>query len=258
MDLTIKNQRFLVCGAGSGFGKAVAETLCREGGLVLGVSRSEAPLKKLKDEFPGQFSYLSGDLREGAILDAVTRAADGKPLHGVVINAGGPPAKSALETTMDDWDEAYRLVIRWKIDLASRIIPGMINQGYGRILFIESQSVKQPIPNLVLSNAMRMAVVGYAKTLSREVASKGITVNVLAPGSHNTPAIERIVKNRSESAGVSMDEARKQVEATIPVGRMGEADEIASLATWLLSDHAGYVTGQTISHDGGSVNGVFG
>lgn len=258
MDLTIKNKRFLVCGAGSGFGKAVAETLCREGALVLGVSRSEAPLKKLEGEFPGQFSYLTGDLREGAILDAVTGALDGNPLHGAVINAGGPPAKGALETTMDDWDEAYRLVIRWKIDLVSRIIPGMINQGYGRILFIESQSVKQPIPNLVLSNAMRMAVVGYAKTLSREVASKGITVNILAPGSHNTPAIERIVKNRSESAGVSMDEARKQMEATIPVGRMGEADEIASLAAWLLSDHAGYVTGQTISHDGGSVSGVFG
>ncbi|TVQ14028.1 MAG: SDR family NAD(P)-dependent oxidoreductase, partial [Balneolaceae bacterium] len=221
MDLNIKKQRFLVCGAGSGFGKAVAKTLCREGALVLGVSRSEAPLKKLEDEFPGQFSYQAGDLRDASVMDSVAGVLSGEPLHGAVINAGGPPAKGALETTMDDWDEAYQLVIRWKIDLVSRIIPGMINKGYGRILFIESQSVKQPIPNLVLSNAMRMAIVGYAKTLAREVAAKGVTVNVLAPGSHNTPAIERIVKNRSETAGVSLAEARKLMEAGIPVGRMG-------------------------------------
>lgn len=258
MNLNLKNQRFLVCGAGSGFGKAIAETLCKEGAFVLGVSRSEEPLKKMQAAYPEQFSYLTGDLRKTAVLDAITAAVDGRPLHGVVINAGGPPAKGALETTMDDWDEAYQLVIRWKIDLVSRIVPKMTGQGYGRILFIESQSVKQPIPKLVLSNAMRMAVVGYAKTLSGEVAPKGVTVNVLAPGSHNTPAIERIVKNRSESAGITPAEARKRMELDIPVGRMGTADEIASLAAWILSDHAGFVTGQTLSHDGGNIAGVFG
>lgn len=258
MNLNLKNQRFLVCGAGSGFGKAIAETLCKEGAFVIGVSRSEEPLKKLQAEYPEQLSYLTGDLRETAVLDAVTRAVDGKPLHGAVINAGGPPAKGALETTMNDWDEAYQLVLRWKIDLVSRVVPKLTDQGYGRILFIESQSVKQPIPNLVLSNAMRMAVVGYAKTLSGEVAPKGVTVNVLAPGSHNTPAIERIVRNRSESAGITPAEARKRMELDIPVGRMGTADEIASFAAWILSDHAGFVTGQTVSHDGGNIAGVFG
>lgn len=258
MNLKLKNQRFLVCGAGSGFGKAIAETLCKEGAFVLGVSRSEEPLNTLQAAYPEQFSYLTGDLRETTVLDVVTAAVDGIPLHGAVINAGGPPAKGALETTMNDWDEAYQLVVRWKIDLVSRIAPKMTGQGYGRILFIESQSVKQPIPMLVLSNAMRMAVVGYAKTLSLEVAANGVTVNVLAPGSHNTPAIERIVKNRSETAGVSLAEARKQMEAGIPVGRMGEAEEIASLAVWILSDHAGFVTGQTVGHDGGNIAGVFG
>ncbi|MFU8859793.1 MAG: SDR family oxidoreductase [Cyclonatronaceae bacterium] len=258
MDLNLENQRFLVCGAGSGFGKAIAQTLCNEGAFVLGVARSADSLNKMQAAYPEQFSYLSGDLRETSVLEAITRAANEKSLHGAVINAGGPPAKGALDTTMNEWDEAYRLVLRWKIDLVGRILPGMINQGYGRILFIESQSVKQPIPNLVLSNAMRMAVVGYAKTLSVEVAHDGVTVNVLAPGSHNTPAIERIVKNRSETAGVSLAEARKQMEAGIPVGRMGKAEEIASLAAWLLSDHAGFVTGQTVSHDGGNIAGVFG
>ncbi|MCA1803482.1 MAG: SDR family oxidoreductase [Rhodothermaceae bacterium] len=258
MDLNLKNQRFLVCGAGSGFGKAIAETLCKEGAFVSSVSRSEEPMKKLQASYPHLFSYITGDLRETAVLDAVSDSVAEKTLHGAVINAGGPPAKGALDTTMNDWDAAYQLVLRWKIDLVSRIVPKMTDQGYGRILFIESQSVKQPIPNLVLSNAMRMAVVGYAKTLSGEVASKGVTVNVLAPGSHNTPAIERIVTNRSESAGITPAEARKRMELDIPVGRMGTADEIASLAAWILSGHAGFVTGQTVSHDGGNIAGVFG
>jgi 3-oxoacyl-[acyl-carrier protein] reductase len=258
MDLMIKAQNFLVCGAGSGMGRAIAEALCNEGAYVFGIARSEDGLKSLREQFPDNFIWLAGDLRHSKTLDAVVEQALRKPLHGAVINAGGPPAKAALETTMDDWDEAYKLVVRWKIDLVNRLIPKMAGQSYGRILFIESQSVKQPIPNLVLSNAMRMAVVGYAKTLSLEVASKGITVNVLAPGSHNTPAIERIVKNRSEKTGISLQEARRQMETSIPVGRMGEADEIASLASWLLSPHAGYVTGQTVGHNGGNVQGVFG
>jgi 3-oxoacyl-[acyl-carrier protein] reductase len=258
MDLKIKAQNFLVCGAGNGMGKAIAEALCNEGAYVFGVARTEDGLNRLREQFPDNFIYLTGDLRDNITLDAVAKQAVRKPLHGAVINAGGPPAKAALDATMDDWDDAYKLVVRWKIDLVSRIIPKMADQKYGRILFLESQSVKQPIPSLVLSNAMRMAIVGYAKTLSREVAPMGITVNVLAPGSHNTRAIERIVKNRSEEAGITIQEARKRMENNIPVGRMGEAEEIASLATWLLSGNSGYVTGQTVGHDGGSVQGVFG
>jgi 3-oxoacyl-[acyl-carrier protein] reductase len=258
MDLKIKAHNFLVCGAGNGMGNAIAEALCHKGAYVFGTARTEDGLARLREQFPDNFIYLAGDLRENEILEAVATQAVRKPLHGAVINAGGPPVMSALESSMDDWDDAYRLVVRWKIDLVSRIVPKMMDQEYGRILFIESKCVKQPIPNLVLSNAMRMAIVGYGKTLSQEVARKGVTVNILAPGSHNTRAIERIVKNQSESSGLSLQETRKRMEANIPVGRMGEADEIASLATWLLSGHAGYVTGQTIGHDGGSVGGVFG
>jgi 3-oxoacyl-[acyl-carrier protein] reductase len=253
MDLGLKNQYFLVCGAGSGFGRAIAESLCSEGARVLGVSRSEAPLEELKSRFPEQFSYLAGDLQDEGVLARVVDEAGRDTLHGAVINAGGPPVGSALDTPMEEWDKAWRLVVRWKIDLVRQIVLRMAENGYGRLLFVESQTVKQPIPGLVLSNALRMAIAGFAKTLSLEVAGRGVTVNLIAPGSHNTAAIERVVLHRSKQHGISTEEARRQMEAAIPVGRMGEARELASLATWLLSANAGFVTGQVMVHDGGNV-----
>ena len=111
---------------------------------------------------------------------------------------------------------------------------------------------------MVLSNAFRAGVTGYAKSLANELAPKGVTVNVLAPGSHETPAIERVINSKSKVEDISYDVAKSGLEQNIPVGRMGKAEELASLAAWLLSEHSGYVTGQTISHDGGSVSGLFG
>src|SRR5699024_1453630 len=151
-----------------------------------------------------------------------------EPLHGAVVNAGGPPALSPLETAIYDWDEAYKNVMRWKIELVLRLVSYFTPNQYGRLLFIESQSVKQPIPSLVLSNAFRAGVVGFAKSLAEEVAKEGVAVNVLAPGSHNTPAIERLIKKRSEDTGTSMEEVRGEMEKAIPVGRMGEPEELAS------------------------------
>ncbi|WP_255702660.1 SDR family oxidoreductase [Antarcticibacterium sp. 1MA-6-2] len=135
-----------------------------------------------------------------------------------------------------------RSVLRWKVELVLRLLPIFQKQQYGRILFLESQSVKQPIPSLVLSNSFRAGVVGFAKTLALEIAKMGITVNVLAPGSHETPAIERVIQKRSEDSGKSQEEMRRKLAEDIPVGRMGKAEEFASLATWLLSPLSGYVT----------------
>ncbi len=117
---------------------------------------------------------------------------------------------------------------------------------------------KQPIPSLVLSNSFRAGIVGFAKSLSQEIADKGVTVNVLAPGAHDTPAIERVIKKKVQNSDKSKEEVRKEMEAAIPVGRFGKAEEISSLAGWLLSPHSSYVTGQTISHDGGAIQGIFG
>ncbi len=258
MDLKIKNQLFLICGASSGFGRAVSEQLLKEGANIIAVARREEKLKELKDDYPEQAQVFTGDLTQESTLDELQTLISQRKLNGVLINAGGPPALSALETSMEQWDQAYENVLRWKVDLTKRLIPIFQKHNYGRILFVESQSIKQPIPSLVLSNSLRAAVAGFAKTLSLEIAKQGITVNLLAPGSHETPAIERVIQKRAEETGKALDEVKADMEESIPVGRMGTGEEFASLASWLLSPHSGYVTGQTISHDGGNIKGLFG
>ncbi|MEX2403772.1 MAG: SDR family NAD(P)-dependent oxidoreductase, partial [Balneolales bacterium] len=175
MDLQIANQLFVVCGATSGFGLAVTRALCQEHANVIGIGRSEEPLLKLENEYNKQFTGISGDLRDEETLGKIDDTLKDKTLNGILLNSGGPPPKAAVDTSLEDWDEAYRLLFRWKVSLIRKLLPIFQHQKYGRILFIESQSVKQPLNNLVLSTAMRAAVVGYAKTLSQEVARDAIT-----------------------------------------------------------------------------------
>jgi len=258
MDLELANQRFVVCGASGGFGRAIAEQLLEEGAKVIAIARRQSKLNELARKYPQTMVCITGDLQKATVHNQIEHMIGSNPLHGIVFNAGGPPTGSALSTTMKQWDKAYHLVLRWKIDLALRLVPRLVSRKYGRVLFIESQSVKQPVEDLVLSNAMRMAVVGFAKTLSHEIASSGVTVNIIAPGSHDSPAIERVVKSIAERNKQSISEAKETISKAIPVGRMGKPEELASLAAWILSPHAGFVTGQTISHDGGNINFVFG
>jgi 3-oxoacyl-[acyl-carrier protein] reductase len=159
---------------------------------------------------------------------------------------------------MEDWDRAYKQVLRWKVDLAHTFLPLFEKNNYGRYLFIESISVKQPVPNLVLSTSLRMAVTGFVKTLSDEIALKGITANVMAPGMHMTPALERVIRKSSEVNGISFEEAKEKIIDNIPVKKTGGVDDFGSLALWLLSPWSSYITGQTISVDGGAVRGAMG
>jgi 3-oxoacyl-[acyl-carrier protein] reductase len=258
MDLKINQQRFIVCGASSGFGEAIANQLLAEGAKVVLVARRGNVLREKFDHFKEQIEIIEGDVTLLGTIDAIAQAAIKEDFQGIVINAGGPSVGTPLQTNMTDWDDAWQLVMRWKIDLSLRLAPILVNKGYGRVLFIESQSVKQPIPTLALSNVFRAGMVGFAKTLAIEIASKGVTVNVLAPGSHDTSAIGRVLTNNSKTKGITYEAAKKELQMKIPVGRFGKPEEIASLAAWLLSPHSSYVTGQTISHDGGVISGLFG
>jgi len=258
MDLKLNDQRFIVCGASSGFGQAIAKQLLIEGAKVVVVARRGDKLQDIFGHFENQTEIIEGSLIYSETLDKIEKTAGKGDFHGIVFNAGGPPTGTPLQTDMKDWDAAWQLVMRWKVDLALRLAPLLVEKEYGRMLFVESKSVKQPLPALTLSNAFRAGVVGFAKTLSTEVAPKGVTVNIMAPGAHDTPAIERVIKNNSSGKGISYEKAREQMEQSIPVRRMGTAEEFASLAAWLLSPHSGYVTGQTISHDGGAIAGLFG
>ncbi len=258
MNLEIKDKYFIVGGAGSGFGKAIAEVLAKEGAIVLAVSRTEDKLIQLVNDFPNNIEYLCGDIMTIEIQKRILNWSEENHISGVVFNAGGPPAGGIEDVNMKMWDEAWYSVVRWKIALAELLLPIFKKQQYGRMLFIESVSVKQPVKNLVLSNTLRPAIVGFAKTLSQEVAGDGITVNILAPGYHSTAAMERLFVKKSEIEGISVKDAQLAFENEIPVGEMGRPEEMASLALWLLSPLSRYVTGQTITHDGGLVNSFFG
>ena len=258
MDLQIEGQLFVVTGSSTGFGRAIAEQLLEEGAKVIVNARGEDKLLELKDRYPESVELLAGDITTDAVISKLQRILTGRKLSGIVINAGGPPAGSFMTTDMMDWDKAYQNILRWKVKLTKELIPLFQDQGYGRILFIESVSVKQPIENLVLSNSLRLAVVGFVKTLSREVAGTGITLNVLAPGYHSTAAMQRLFESKAMLLGISPDEARVEFEKETSTGKLGKPQDFASLAAWLLSPHSGFITGQTISVDGGLVKGIMG
>ncbi len=258
MDLQIADQHFLVGGATSGLGKSVAEALLAEGARVTGVARSEEELHKMADQHGAAFMPHAADLSEESAVAALIKQLAAQPLHGVLINAGGPPAMSALDTKLTDWDHAYQLVLRWKVQLVNGLLPQLLTQEYGRLVFVESRSVKQPLENLVLSNSLRLAVVGWVKTLANEIADRGVTLNIMAPGIHDTPRITSLAKANSAKSGQSVAEAKADFQASIPVGFMGHLADFGSLGSWLLSPHSRYLTGQTISVDGGVISHVFG
>lgn len=253
----------LVFGCSSGFGEAITLHLLKKNYRVTGVSRRRPDYS---GSYPA-FRHLICDVQdEDALqnmLDAFINSlsADNtfaSGLDGLVLNAGGPPTGSASELKYDAYRPAYRLVFEWKVQAVNALLPELKRGGQGRIVFVESQSLKQPVPDLVLSNTMRLAVAGFAKTLSREVADTGLTVNIVAPGSHNTPAIERIIKHKARQQGMPEADVKQEMEQAIPVKRFGEGRELASLVGWLLSPDSSFVTGQTLSHDGGNISYIFG
>lgn len=257
MDLQLKDKLFIVTGASSGFGKAITAMLATEEAQVIAVARGVENLKSLQKEHPA-IEIMPLDMTHPESLNSLIKTIGERDLTGIVVNAGGPPAKAFLETNMEDWDKAYRDILRWKVDLTHIFLPFFEKNNYGRYLYIESMSVKQPVPNLVLSTSLRMAVTGFVKTFSDEIAHRGITANVLAPGYHMTPALERVIRKHSEVAGISFDEAKNEMVNHVPTRTTGSTDDFASLAAWLLSPWSAYITGQTISVDGGAVRGSMG
>lgn len=255
MNPELTDQLFIVGGATSGFGKAIATALLHEGANVIVVARGE---EKLNEQYAttANAEIVAGDITEPEVIEKLKTVVGERQLHGMLVNAGGPPAKTVLETTLNDWDDAYSKILRWKVELTKAFVPAMIKAGYGRIVYVESSSVKQPIENLVLSTSLRLAVVGLVKTLSQEIAKSGVTLNILGPGSHNTPAIDRLYHKKSEQTGLPFADVKQTAIQQIPVGALGEADDFASLAVWLLSRQSRFVTGQTILVDGGAVRGT--
>ena len=258
MDLKLKEKLFLICGATSGLGRGTALNLLSEGAKIIAVARNTEKLDELASLYKSQVIPFPGDISDESVIEELFSLPEINTLQGALINAAGPPAMKFEETTISDWDSAYKTLVRWKVILTGKLLPIFKKNHYGRLLYIESAAVKQPIENLILSNSLRMAVVGMVKSIALDLAGENITLNVLAPGYHETQAVERVVRKRAENHGISYEEAMKGITSGIPSGKMGDPQDFGSLAAWFFSSHSAYITGQTISIDGGVIRYVFG
>ncbi len=246
MDLGLNGARALVTAASKGLGRACAAALAQEGARVFLVSRDDALLARVEREI-GAAGHLALDLSRpenpARAVQATVDALGG--LDILICNAGGPPAGTFQSTPLENWDQGYQLTLMSAVRLTEAALPHLKQSGRGRIINVTSTSVRQPIPNLVLSNAFRSAVTATAKTLSIEVAGDNVTVNNLAPGTIMTDRAKELY-------GDSIPE----VEKTIPMGRLGTPEEYGAVCAFLCSLQAGYVTGQTLGMDGGLLKGV--
>jgi 3-oxoacyl-[acyl-carrier protein] reductase len=245
VDLGLTGARALVTAASKGLGRACAAALAEEGARVVIVSRSEEALARLEREI-GASGHLALDIAEAGAPVRAVEAAVGMlgGLDILVTNAGGPPPGTFESTPLEAWDAAYQLTLMSAVRLAKAALPHLKESGRGRIVNVTSLSVRQPVANLVLSNAFRSAVTAMAKTLSAELAPYGATVNNLAPGMVLTDRIRQLYGDLGE------------LEKSIPMGRLGRPEEFGATCAFLCSLQAGYVTGQTVGIDGGAVRGV--
>lgn len=251
MNLGLEGRVALVMGASRGLGRAIAAALANEGARVAIVSRSGEKLAEAAAEIgvaATPFVADASDLDRLAALPGEVAAALGS-VEILVANAGGPPFGGALDHELDDWQTAYRSLVLAPRVLTGAVLPTMRERGWGRIVNVGSSSTREPLPGLNLSNAHRMAAVGFLKTLSREVAADGITVNTVATGRFGT--------ERLADANGSLEAAEGAAKHEIPAARLGRPEEYGDLVAFLCSDRAAYITGTVIPIDGGLLRSAF-
>jgi 3-oxoacyl-[acyl-carrier protein] reductase len=251
MDLGLDGRVALVMGASQGIGRGIASALGREGARVAIASRSREHLQEAVAEIDGEptaFVADAADLDRVTELPGEVEAALG-PIEILVLNTGGPPLGGALDHQLEEWESAYRSLVLAPRVLTGVIVPGMRERGWGRIVNVGSSSTREPIPGLNLSNAHRMAAVGFLKTLSREVAGDGVTVNTVATG--------RFATDRLAANAGSIEAAEAAAREEVPAGRLGRPEEYGDLVAFLCSERAAYLTGAVIPLDGGMLRSAF-
>lgn len=257
MDLDLSGRHALVCGASQGIGLATAIELARLGADVTLLARRADVLASLAGQLPqmhagqrhGWIAADSGDT--GALRTGAEALVAERPVHVLVNNSGGPPPGTLRGAGEDAFLAAFRAHLLANQTLAEVVVPGMIAAGYGRIVNIISTSVKEPIPGIGVSNVTRAAVAGWAKTLSRELAPHGITVNNVLPGATRTPRIEQIIAARAARSGHDPAQIAAEMQAEAPMGRFADPSEIAAAVAFLATPAASYVTGINLPVDGG-------
>jgi 3-oxoacyl-[acyl-carrier protein] reductase len=250
MELGIKGKVALVMGASKGIGRGVAAALAREGAQVAIASRSAVRLAEAASEIGDRATPFVADATD---LDRLARlplevAEELGRVDILVTNTGGPPPGGALDHGFEEWEEAYRSLVLAPRILAGAVVPGMRGEGWGRIVNVGSTTTIEINPALNLSNAHRLATVGFLKTLAREVAGDGITVNTVATG--------RFATDRMAELGGSIEQVEAAAREEVPAGRLGTVDEYGDLVAFLCSERAAYITGTVIPIDGGLMRAV--
>jgi 3-oxoacyl-[acyl-carrier protein] reductase len=262
MDLGLKGKVALVAGASQGMGRASALGFAREGAKVAICARGEAVLNEAADfirkQTGGEVLAMVADMSKSEdIKKFVNQSAERFGRVDVIVNnAGGPPPGEFMKFTDDDWSNAFNLSFMSTMRMTREAVPHMRKVGGGKVVNITSYSVKEPIAGLVLSNAVRSAVIGLAKTLSRELARDNILFNNVCPGRIDTDRAQKLNKARADRLGRAVEEINKEMAAEVPLGRYGTAEEAADLIVFLGSDRASYITGTTIAVDGGLVRSI--
>lgn len=262
MDLGIRGKVALVSASSRGLGRAIAEELAAEGVNLVVCARGEDALRKTAEEIRKRSGVevvdVAADVSDPAGLERVVGAAFEKfgRVEILVTNSGGPPSGPFESLTPEMWEAATKLLLTSAVGLARAVLPGMKERRWGRILNVTSIAVKQPIEGLMLSNSLRAAVTGFARTLANEVAPFNVTVNNLMPGYTRTDRVEQLARAAGERSGTSAKDAFAKWEKEIPMGRLGEPREFAALAAFLASERASYITGSSIAVDGGWIRAL--
>jgi 3-oxoacyl-[acyl-carrier protein] reductase len=270
LDLNLHNKVALISASSQGLGKACALSLLQEGAKVVIVGRRPDVLAQAAHDLRqsitagnGEVHTISGDVTKAEDIARIVKAAIGKfgRLDILVTNAGGPKPGDFSSLSEADWDQGLGTSLWPVIRLIRQCLPYLRDakqRGGGRIVNIVSTSVKQPIEGLLLSNTIRPAVIGLAKTLSKELASDLILINNVCPGSFQTGRMESLIRSRAGASGRPIEEIMTESTKNIPLARFGDPSELGNLVAFLASERASYITGQTISVDGGLVVGLFG
>lgn len=242
----------LVTAASSGLGLATARRLAAGGARVFISGRDKERLRVAAEEV-GAAGAMAADFNDPARTDELVEAARAELGHVdiLVSNTGGPRAGAFLDLTAEDWDAAYRALLDSAVRLTRGVLPDMVERGFGRLVYLTSCGVVQPLPRLHLSNVMRSAVEGLARSLVTEVGPHGVTTHVLAPGHVDTDRRRQLTAQRAQARGVPTEEVNAQELSTVAVGRFGTAEDVAELVAFISSERAGYITGQTHRIDGG-------
>jgi len=262
MDLGLAGKVFMVGGASRGLGYAVARALAAEGARVSMASRDFAAIDaagdRIRTETGADVLSVPADLRSAAAIDGWVQATVGtfRDVDGLFVNTGGPPAGGFFDFDDQAWQDAFELLVLGGVRLVRAAVPFMRTRGGGSIVFSTSSSVREPIPNLTLSNVVRAAVPALAKTLAAELARDRIRVNNLMPGRIDTDRVRHLDRVNAERQGLAVADVQARYRAAIPLGRYGEPGEYARAAVFLLSDAAAYITGATLLVDGGQMRSV--